>query len=84
MGIVLCSAGATAGSGMPDTGAVLALLVVQPPVCVECLSAKSDVPLAEIEPMLSRISATIALNCIVDRCRACGRTDRVYSAFRPE
>jgi GDP-D-mannose dehydratase len=69
---------------MRDEDALVAVVITGRPLCVYCIADKSGVALAEIEPLLTRISKTIALTRIVDRCRVCGRTDRVYSAFRSD
>jgi len=37
---------------------------------------------ADIEPLLTRISQTIFVKSGTDRCRACGTSTLVYSLFR--
>ena len=68
---------------MPEKGALLALLIVERPLCTECIAERSGLAVAEVEPLLTRIGRTIAITLAVDRCRGCGRTESVYSAFRP-
>ena len=81
---MICSAGATAEIGMPDKSALVAILLGERPLCIDCISQKSGVSRGAVEPLLTRIGMTIGLSRLVDRCRACGRTERVYSAFRAE
>jgi hypothetical protein len=67
-----------------DNSGLLAILLGERPVCADCMSQKSGVRRAEVEPLLTRIGMTIGLSRTIDFCRACGRTERVYGAFRPE
>jgi hypothetical protein len=69
---------------MHETGALLAVLIVERPLCVDCIAEKSAFRTDEIEPLLSRIATRIAITSAVDRCRACGETKKVYVAFRAE
>jgi hypothetical protein len=69
---------------MPERGALVAVLIVERPLCVECIADKSGIEIGEIEPLLRRIGTSIQLNRAVDRCRACGRTVEVYEAARSQ
>jgi hypothetical protein len=69
---------------MPEKGALLALLIVERPLCVDCIAERSTLAVADVQSLITRIGRTIAINRAMDRCRACGRTEQVYSAFRSE
>lgn len=69
---------------MPERGALLAVLIVERPLCVDCISQKSNIAAAEVEPLLARIATKIAITSAVDRCRACGETKKIYVSFRRE
>ena len=69
---------------MPEKAALLAVLIVDRPLCVDCVAEKSAIVADEIEPLLARIATRIAITSAVDRCRACGETKKVYVAFRAE
>jgi hypothetical protein len=69
---------------MPEKGALLAVLIMERPMCVDCVSEKSGIAADEVEPMLARIATRIAVTSAVDRCRACGETKKVYVSFRAE
>jgi hypothetical protein len=58
---------------MPEKGALLAVLIVERPLCVDCISEKSGLPTDQIEPFLTRIESKVPLSRGEDRCRACGR-----------
>jgi hypothetical protein len=69
---------------MTEKAAIVAVLIVHRPLCAECLAGRADVARTDVESLLTRIGKTIAISRTVDRCRGCGRTDRVYSAQRVE
>jgi hypothetical protein len=69
---------------MPEKGAILAVLLVDRPLCLDCIAEKSRISRGNVEPLLGRIGTNIALTTTVDRCRACGRTVKVYWASRAE
>jgi hypothetical protein len=69
---------------MPEKAALIAVLIVERPLCVDCVAEKSAIVAEEIERLLARIAARIAVTSAVDRCRACGETKKVYVASRAE
>jgi hypothetical protein len=69
---------------MPEKGALVAVLIIERPLCVECIAEKSGIRHGDVEPLLARIATTIALTSTVERCRACGETKKVHVAFRAE
>jgi hypothetical protein len=69
---------------MSEREALIAVLIVERPLCVDCIADKSGIALVEIDSLLRRIGASIKLNRIVDRCRACGRTVEAYAMTRSE
>jgi hypothetical protein len=71
-----------AEADMPERGALVAVLIVERPLCVECIADKSGIALADVEPLLHRIGTSIAIDRAVDRCRGCGRIVEVFSASR--
>jgi hypothetical protein len=54
---------------MPEKGALLAVLIMERPLCVDCISEKSDLITDEVEPLLARIESKVALRRGKDRCR---------------
>lgn len=67
---------------MPEKATVLVRLLLERPVCGPCISEKAGMAVADIEPLLTRISQTIFVKSGTDRCRACGTSTLVYSLFR--
>jgi hypothetical protein len=59
-------------------------LMLDRPMCLECIATKSGVPAARLTTVIRRIGAVLAIDRHVGRCRACGRMDaEVVAAQRP-
>jgi len=69
---------------MPERAALIAVLIMERPLCVSCISSKSGLTVGEVESYLSTIERTIDVRRGVDRCRVCGTTDLTYSLFRAD
>ena len=69
---------------MPERGALVAVLIIERPLCVECISGKSGLATGEIESLLATIERSVSLTHATDRCRACGEPTEVYSLSRRE
>jgi len=67
---------------MPATGALLAVVIMDRPLCVDCISDKLGRNANEVQRLLTDIERTVSLNRAMDRCRACRRSTAVYSIFR--
>jgi hypothetical protein len=66
----------------PEKTTVLVRLLLERPVCGPCIAEKAGIAVADIEPLLTRITQTIYVKSGPDRCRACGTSTLVYSPFR--
>jgi hypothetical protein len=69
---------------MPGRGALLATVIMDRPLCLDCISEKTNLSIGEIQSLLTGIERTVSLNQGMDRCRACGNLTIVYSVFRQE
>ena len=70
------------GVRTPDEAALLTKLLLEtPPLCVACISTKSDLPVGKIEPVVSRLEHTVFVTRDMGPCRTCGRWTLVYSLF---
>lgn len=67
---------------MPERAALIAVLIMERPLCVPCIADKSGLTAAEIESFLAQIARTLDVRRGVDRCRVCGDGTTVYSLFR--
>ena len=83
--VVISSSGATAKVGMQDNSAVVAVLIVERPLCFDCICSKSGVALTEIDAVLKTGLARSSPSSAPSTGAAdAGAPDRVYSAFRPK
>jgi hypothetical protein len=68
---------------MPANSALIAVLLVERPMCLECISAKAEVSAAEVRRYLIDIATSLDLRHHAnDRCRICGNIGPVYSVRR--
>jgi hypothetical protein len=69
---------------MREKGALVAVLIIERPLCLNCIAQKSAIAADEVEPLLARIATKVAITSAVDRCRTCGETKKVYVSFRAD
>ncbi len=64
--------------GSDDPGLITAILADGATLCVECMAKKTGIPLAEIEPVLVRVSKTLRVQTAEARCGGCLSVGTVY------
>ena len=64
---------------MMQHSALIAALILQRPLCLDCISAKAGLSTAEVDGYLHVIGRALELRRIEDRCRACGENATVFS-----
>jgi hypothetical protein len=65
---------------MPEAIALIARLIVQRPLCADCIAERTGLSSLDLEPYFARIRAAITMfREDSDRCRACGSVGKVYS-----
>ena len=69
---------------MPEKAVLIAVLITERPLCLDCISEKSGVTPDEVKDYLRRVDRVITLRQATDRCRACGNVTEVLSMFRPD
>jgi len=73
------------GDSVPANSAVIAVLIMDRPLCLECLSAKTDLPVTEVDRYLGVIETSLQLDRHPDaRCHACGMETAVFALHRIE
>jgi hypothetical protein len=71
-------------TAMPETLATITALIVERPLCVNCLAGKLDLPSrSDLDERLERIRRVLDLRREEGRCRACGTMTTVVSVGRP-
>jgi len=66
-----------------DTVAAITALVLDRPICLDCIAVKTGVTVAEVETIVPKIAAALKLYRDVTPCRTCDRAKRVLSLDRP-
>lgn len=69
---------------MPENAALLTALILERPLCAECIASKSGLTASRIDQGFSSIRRALLLVEALDRCRACGELREVFSLARRE
>jgi hypothetical protein len=69
---------------MPATAALIATLITERPLCLDCICEKAGYPRDEVLAYLQRVQGIVQLHRAVDRCRGCGQSTEVVSMFRAD
>jgi hypothetical protein len=69
---------------MPEIAALVTALILERPLCMNCLVTRADTGEAAVERALSRIARAMTVQRTIDRCRTCGTHGPVIVAGRPE
>ena len=68
---------------MPANAALIAVLIMERPLCLECISTKAGLLAAAVSDYLTAIATHLELyRRESDRCRACGETRPVVALLR--
>lgn len=68
---------------MPDRAALIVALILERPMCLDCIASKSGLGAADVDTTMATVRAALQLHVAQDRCRACGATTSVFSFDRP-
>ena len=65
---------------MPEHAVMIAVLIIDRPLCIICLAAKADMTVPSVRGYLARIARIVKVNREPEeRCRACGTIGRAVS-----
>jgi hypothetical protein len=67
---------------MPENAALIAVLIIERPLCLGCITSKSGLTPGQIESYLHNINKAVDVRRAEDRCRACGHFETTYSMSR--
>jgi hypothetical protein len=67
---------------LPDKPALIAVLLVERPMCLDCISQKVGASTIETDRYLTAIGTALELRRTDDRCQTCGQKRAVYSLIR--
>ena len=68
---------------MPDRAAIITALILDRPLCEECLASKSGLSPSSIDETLTIVRTALKLHETEGRCRACGESKHVLFLDRP-
>ena len=68
---------------MPDYAALVTALILDRPMCVDCIAAKSGLSASALAATLVTVQTVLQLRSATDHCRACGATTTALSIDRP-
>lgn len=68
---------------MPYRAALITALILDRPMCSDCIAEKAGLSAADLDATLTTIRAVLQLHSGMDRCRTCGLTTTVLSVDRP-
>ena len=71
---------------VPEITAVVMALIIERPMCVECIAARAQVPADTIKSYIDRMRASVHIQDGSGRCRTCGRGDHTvfWLSARPD
>jgi hypothetical protein len=67
---------------MPRHAAMIAFLLFDRPMCLDCIALKSGLAVTEADRYLTTIATSFDLTRDGDRCRVCGNVGPVFSLVR--
>jgi hypothetical protein len=68
---------------VPDRAALITALILDQPMCVDCMAEKSSLSASALAETLRTVQIALVLHSAVDRCRECGTVTAVFSIDRP-
>ena len=67
---------------MPARAALISMLIVERPLCTDCIASRVSMSAPEVEQYLDRMRGALTVRQNHDRCRACGISGEVVSLER--
>jgi hypothetical protein len=67
---------------LPPKSALITVLLMDRPMCLDCISLKAELSTTEADRNLTAIGTSLQLHRNDDRCLSCGRNNPVYSLHR--
>jgi hypothetical protein len=71
------------GRRTPTRAALVTALILEHPMCLDCVVAKSGLGPADLDTTMAAVATALRLRHITDRCLACGTVTSVLSLERP-
>ena len=68
---------------MPDRVALITALILDRPMCLDCIVVQSGVRTSDLDGTLATVSGVLSLHLAGGRCWGCGTLTTVLSLDRP-
>ena len=69
---------------MPETAAMITALIMERPMCLDCIAGKTSTSLNDVEAAFLHIGRVLHLQRFTsERCRACGTIGLAFAVTRP-
>jgi hypothetical protein len=65
-------------AGVPDIAALITVLMIDRPMCVECLATRTELTVLTVKSYLDRMGTTMNVQRGTQRCRTCGHEGSVF------
>jgi len=62
------------GTDLPETSALITALIVERPLCLDCLTSKTALTATALEHLLAMIGTAMSVRRNTTLCRSCGET----------
>jgi hypothetical protein len=69
---------------MPQVAAIIVALILERPMCLDCVAMKASVNAIDAGTSLGMIGSVLRVRRAEDRCRVCGETTLTMVAERPQ
>ena len=64
---------------MPEIATVITVLIIQRPLCLQCISDKAQVSVPTARDYLDKLDTVMGVQRTNDRCRGCGAIGNTFS-----
>jgi hypothetical protein len=61
---------------VPQITAVIMSLIIERPMCVECIATRTQISVDAVKGYIDRMRASVHIHDSSGRCRTCGRADQ--------
>jgi hypothetical protein len=69
---------------MPETVAMVTALILERPMCLDCIARKASISLNDVEAAFLHIARVVGLRRFTsERCRACGNIGLAFLLTKP-
>jgi hypothetical protein len=69
---------------LPDPAALIALLMLERPLCLDCIADQAKLSTEDTKRSFQTIGQTVEIHAGEDRCGSCGRFRMLFSLRRLE